>query len=164
MVKQYKVDAVKELIEKLSNKKNIILTGYSGIKDSEMRKLRVLVREKGASYKVVRNNLFRRALKDAGFSDAIESHLKGPIAVAFMGEQYPEVAKVFKEFKVEQEKFSFFLGVIDGEVHDEKYMAMIASIPTKDVLLTQTAALMNSVMSSLARGINAVAEKNNPAA
>lgn len=164
MVKQYKVDAVKELIDKLSKNKNLILTGYSGVKDSEMRRLRVLVREKGVVYKVVRNNLFRRALKDAGFSDAIESHLKGPIAVAFMGEQYPEVANIFKEFKAEQEKFSFFLGVIDGEVQDDKYLARIADIPTREVLLTQTAALMNSVMSSLARGINLVAEKNNPAA
>jgi large subunit ribosomal protein L10 len=164
MAKQYKIDAVKELIEKLSAQKNIILTAYSGIKDSEMRRLRVLVREKGAVYKVVRNNLFRRALKEGGFSSEIDNHLKGPIAVAFMGEQYPEVAKVFKEFKAEQEKFSFFLGVIDGAVHDEKYMAKIASIPTKDVLLTQTAALINIVMSNVARGINAVAEKNNPAA
>jgi large subunit ribosomal protein L10 len=81
-----------------------------------------------------------------------------------MDDQYPEIAKVFKEFKAEQEKFSYFLGVIDGEVQDEKYIARIADIPTREVLLTQTAALMNSVMSSLARGINLVAEKNNPAA
>ena len=104
MVKQYKVDAVKDLLAKLSNNHNIILTGYSGIKDSEMRKLRIRLREKGAVYKVIRNNLFRRALKDGGFSGEIESHLKGPIAVAFMGEQYPEVAKIFKEFKAEQKK------------------------------------------------------------
>jgi len=160
MVKQYKIDAVKELLEKLSEKRNIILTGYSGIKDSEMRKLRIQLREKGAGYKVVRNNLFRRALKDGGFPSEIENHLKGPIAVAFMGEQYPEVAKVFKEFKVGQEKFSFFLGVIDGAVHDEKYMSKLADIPSREVLLTQTAALINCVMSNLARGINAVAEKN----
>lgn len=164
MVKQYKIDAVSDLVAKLSAQKNIILTGYSGVKDSEMRKLRISLREKGATYKVVRNNLFRRALKDAGVSADLDAQLKGPIAVAFMDDQYPEVAKVFKNFKAEQEKFSYFLGVIDGEVQDEKYIARIADIPTREVLLTQTAALMNSVMSSLARGINLVAEKNNPAA
>lgn len=164
MVKQYKVDAVTDLVSRLSAQKNIILTGYSGVKDAEMRKLRIELRAKGATYKVVRNNLFRRALKDAGVSGDFDSFLKGPIAVAFMDGQYPEVAKVFKNFKTEQEKFSFFLGVIDGEIQDEKFMARIADIPTREVLLTQTAALMNSVMSGLARGINLVAEKNNPAA
>lgn len=163
MVKQYKIDAVKELLEKLSDKRNIILTGYSGIKDSEMRKLRIKLREKGAGYKVVRNNLFRRALKDGGFPVEVEDFLKGPIAVAFMGEQYTEVAKVFKDFKAEQEKFSFFLGVIDGAVHDEKYMAKLANIPSREVLQTQTAALINCVISNLARGIKAVAEKNSVA-
>jgi large subunit ribosomal protein L10 len=164
MVKQYKVDAVSTLVDRLSKQKNFILTGYSGVKDAEMRKLRVRLIEKGATYKVVRNNFFRRALKDSGVGANIDAQLKGPVAIAFMDDQYPEVAKVFKEFKIEQEKFSFFLGYIDGEVQDDKYLARIADIPSREVLLTQTAALINCVMSSLARGINAVAEKNNPAA
>jgi large subunit ribosomal protein L10 len=164
MAKQYKIDAVKELVEKLSANKNIILTAYSGVKDADMRRLRINVRQKGAVYKVIRNNLFRRALKDGGFPAEVENHLKGPVAVAFMGDQYTEVSKVFKEFKAEQEKFSFFLGVIDGAVQDEKYLTRIADIPSKEVLLTQTAALINTVMSNVARGIKAVAEKNSPAA
>jgi large subunit ribosomal protein L10 len=164
MAKQYKIDAVKELADKLSANKNIILTAYSGVKDAEMRNLRINLRKAGAEYKVVRNNLFRKALKDGGFPAEVENFLKGPVAVAFMGEQYPEIAKVFKTFKAEQEKFSFFLGVIDGAVQDEKYLARIADIPSKEVLLTQTAAMINTVMANVARGIKAVAEKNNPAA
>lgn len=164
MAKQYKIDAVKELADKLSANKNIILTAYSGVKDSEMRQLRINLRKAGVQYKVVRNNLFRRALKDGGFPAEVENYLKGPVAVAFMGDQYTEVSKVFKDFKAEQEKFSFFLGVIDGAVQDEKYLARIADIPSREVLLTQTAAMINTVMANVARGIKAVAEKNTPAA
>jgi ribosomal protein L10 len=62
MVKQYKIDAVSDLVAKLSAQKNIILTGYSGVKDSEMRKLRINLREKGATYKWVYVTIFSVAL------------------------------------------------------------------------------------------------------
>ena len=164
MVKQYKIDAVTELVSKLSDQRNIILTNYSGIKDSDIRKLRIELRAKGATYKVVRNNLFRKALKDAGISADLDSSLKGPIAVAFMNDQVGEVAKVFKTFKAEQEKFQFFLGVVEGAVYDEKGCQKLADLPTREGCLGQIAGGMNQIMASVARGIKAVAEKNETAA
>ena len=160
MVKQYKIDAVTELVSKISEQRNIILTNYSGIKDSEIRKLRIQLREKGAVYKVVRNNLFSKALKDAGVSADITSSIKGPIAVAFMNDQVGDVAKVFKAFKTEQEKFQYFLGIVEGVVYDEKGVQKLADLPTRDGLLGMIAGGMNQIMASVARGINAVAEKN----
>jgi large subunit ribosomal protein L10 len=67
MVKQYKIDSVNELKEKLNSKKNIILTNYSGIKVKDLYQLRKILRDKGAEYKVIKNNLFRKALKDSGY-------------------------------------------------------------------------------------------------
>jgi large subunit ribosomal protein L10 len=160
MVKQYKIDAVTELVSKISEQRNIILTNYSGIKDSEIRKLRIQLREKGAVYKVVRNNLFSKALKDAGVSADITSSIKGPIADAFMNDQVGDVAKVFKAFKTEQEKFQYFLGIVEGVVYDEKGVQKLADLPTRDGLLGMIAGGMNQIMASVARGINAVAEKN----
>ena len=164
MVKQYKIDAVTELVSKLSEQRNIILTNYSGIKDSDIRKLRINLREKGATYKVVRNNLFRKALKDAGIAADLDSSLKGPIAVAFMNDQVGEVAKVFKTFKTEQEKFQYFLGIVEGSVYDEKGCQKLADLPTREGCLGQIAGGMNQIMASVARGIKAVAEKNETAA
>ena len=164
MVKQYKIDAVTELVSKLSEQRNIILTNYSGIKDSDIRKLRIDLRAKGATYKVVRNNLFRKALKDAGISNDIDASLKGPIAVAFMNDQVGEIAKVFKAFKTEQEKFQYFLGIVEGTVYDEKGCQKLADLPTREGCLGQIAGGMNQIMASVARGIKAVAEKNETAA
>jgi large subunit ribosomal protein L10 len=173
MAKQYKVDAVSELTAKLNENKNIILTNYSGVKVSELTTLRSQLKEKGAKYQVVKNNLFKLALKDAGY-EQIDEHLKGPIAVAFAGEQVGDVAKLFKGFKKEQDKFDYFLGVIDGVVYDEAGVKKIADLPSKEVLLSQILSLVNGpatnvamgvnqIMTSLARGIKAVAEKNESA-
>jgi large subunit ribosomal protein L10 len=170
MAKQYKIDAVSELVDQLKQKQNFILTNYSGIKVSALTQLRTQLKEKGGAYKVVKNNLFNLALKEAGYVD-VNKDLKGPIAVAFGNEQIGDIAKVLQDFKKENEAFDYFMGIIDGVVYNEKGVKKLADLPSKEVLLSQTMSLiggpargiavgMNQIMASLARGINAVAEQN----
>ncbi len=170
MVKQYKIDEVGKLTARLSEKKNIILTSYSGIKVQDLSELRRKLRARGCDYKVVKNNLFKRALKESG-SVAIDEFLKGPIGVVFTGNDLSEPAKILKEFNKEQEKFSFSAGVMDNVVYNGEQVKRIADLPSREVLLSQVLSLvngpstkiaigLNQIMASLARGINAVAEKN----
>lgn len=170
MVKQYKIDEVGKLTEKLKQKGNIILTNYSGVKVKDLSELRRKISAKGADYKVVKNNLFRRALKDTG-TVQIDEYLKGPVGVVFAGGDVSEVAKVLKDFGKEQEKFSFSIGVVGNIIYNEEQIKRIADLPSKEVLLSQTMSLLNGpatkvatgvsqIMASLARGIKAVAEKN----
>ena len=170
MVKQYKIDGVNVIVDKLNANKNIILTNYSGIKVSALTELRNGVKQKGSKYQVVKNNLFRKALKDCGYT-AIDDFLKGPIAVAFAGDQVGEVAKLFKDFKKDQEKFELLGAIIDGVVYNAEGINRIADLPSKEALFTQILYMvnapttkiamgMNQIMASVARGIQAVAEKN----
>lgn len=171
MVKEYKVNEVNVLVEKLNETGNFILTDYSGIKVNELAELRTQLREKNAQYKVVKNNLFKRALDQAGYEN-IDEHLKGPVAVAFAGSEIGEMAKVLKEFAEDKENFSYSVGVLDSTLYNESDIKKIADLPSKEVLLAKTLSLINGpasgvamginqVMSSLARGIQAVAEANN---
>jgi large subunit ribosomal protein L10 len=170
MVKQYKVDKVQELTQKLQEKKNIILTNYSGTKVSHLTALRNKLRAKGIDYKVVKNNLFKRALKETGYPE-VDNYLKGPIGVAFIKEDLGEAAKIIKDFKKEQEKFSYSLGIMENIVYNEEQIKRIADIPSKEVLISQIMSLINSgarnlagvinqTIASVPRGIKAVAEKN----
>ena len=167
MLKQYKVDEVKNLVEKLGQRGNFIVTNYSGVKVNDL----AVLRRQLAQYKVVKNNLFKRALEQSGYEN-IDEFLKGPVAIAFAGEEAGDVAKTLKEFAKTNDKFSFTAGVIDKVVYDESQIKRIADLPSKEVLLSQTMSLingpatgiavgMNQIMASLARGINAVAEANN---
>ncbi|MFH0977471.1 MAG: 50S ribosomal protein L10 [Spirochaetota bacterium] len=170
MVKQYKIDRVQELTSKLQEKKNIILTNYSGTKVSSLTALRNKLRAKGIDYKVVKNNLFRKALKDTGYPE-VDDFLKGPIGVVFVKDDLSEAAKILKDFKKEQEKFSFTLGIMDNVVYNGEQVKKIADIPSKEVLIAQIMSLINSGAANLAmvvnqtiasvpRGVKAVAEKN----
>lgn len=171
MIKQYKIDEVSVLKEKLKDRGNFILTDYSGVKVNDLAVLRRSLAEKNATYKVVKNNLFRRAIDESGYVK-MDEHLKGPMGVAFSGDQIGDVAKVLKEFSEKNDKFSFFAGVIDKVVYGKNDIKRIADLPSKEVLLSQTMAMingpartiatgMNQIMASLARGIKAVAEAKN---
>jgi len=169
MAKQYKVDEVKSLVDKLKNRNNFILTNYSGVKVKELSELRNQIREKNAEYKVVKNNLFKIALNEAGYED-LNQYLKGPIGVAFAGEEIGEVAKLLKDFSKEEKMFSFSAGVLNNILYDESQIRRIADLPSIDGIRSQMLTMfngpttgiavgINQIMSSLARGIKAVAEK-----
>jgi len=170
MVKQSKIDEVQNLKEKFSEKSNFILTNYSGTQVKNLSILRRRLREKNADYKVVKNNLLKRALSDAGYAN-MDDYLKGPLGIAFIKDEIGEVAKVLKEFSVENEKFSFSAGVLDKVIYDQAQIKRIADLPSKEVILSQLLSVINGpargiavgtnqIMASLARGIKAVAEKN----
>lgn len=171
MVKQYKVDEVAVLVSKLKERNNIILTNYSGIMVKDLSKLRRTLRSKNTEYRVVKNTLFRRALKEVGIQ-GLDDYLKGPIAVAFIKEEIGEVTKALKDFAKDVEKFSYTAGILENVLYGEDQLKRIADIPSKEVLLAQIMGLvngpargiavgMNQIVASLARGIKAVAEAKN---
>ena len=171
MVKQYKVDEVSSLTAKLKEKGNVILTNYTGIQVKDLSRLRKSLRSKNAEYRVVKNTLFKRALKDLGI-EGLDEYLKGPVAVAFVGDQIGEVTKALKDFAKEVDKFTYSAGILDKVVYTQDQIKRIADLPGKEVLLSQIMSLvngpargiavgMNQIMASLARGIKAVAEAQN---
>jgi large subunit ribosomal protein L10 len=87
-------------------------------------------------------------------------------------DEISEIAKAFKEFAKEFDKFSYSAGILDKVLYNQDQIKRLADLPSKDVLLAQTMSLingpargiatgMNQIMASLARGIKAVAEARN---
>jgi large subunit ribosomal protein L10 len=171
MVKQYKIDEVSSMVDHLKDKGNIILTNYSGIRVKDLSKLRKILRGKHAEYRVVKNTLFKRALKEVGV-EGLDEFLKGPVAVAFTKDDIGEVAKALKDFAKDVEKFSYSAGYLDRVLYTQDQIKKIADLPSKEVVLAQLMGMinapargiavgMNQIMASLARGIKAVAEARN---
>lgn len=171
-VKYEKLDELKQI---LSERSNFVLTTYSGLKVEELSDLRAAIREKDSRLKVVKNRLFHLALKESevhsSVADEIRDDLRGPVAVTFVGEQFPEVAKMLVEYAKKNEKVKIKAGVMDGGFLNEADVKAIATLPSKEELLaiiarglnapaTKIAIGMKEVIASLARGIKAVGEKN----
>lgn len=164
MANQENIAAVAELKSKLEAKPNFILAAYSGLTVKHMTDLRANLRKEGSEMKVLKNNLFLRALKESSnhSSQNIDfgAGYKGPLAAIFSKDNLPTVAKICKDFAKGNENLVMKGGFFDGAVLDTKGVEGIAGLPSREELLTQIAFGMNNVMSTLARAINAVAEKN----
>ncbi|MDX1959059.1 MAG: 50S ribosomal protein L10 [Leptospiraceae bacterium] len=175
MAQPEKVEAVAELKGYLEKQPNFILASYSGLSVQSLQDLRRQLRKMGCSVKVIKNNLFLRALKESsqhtGKTIQFGPEYKGPLAAIFSNEELPQAAKLCKDFKKTNDVFDLKAGYFSGEVLDSKGVEGIAGLPSREELLsiiargintpaTQIASGMNQIMASLARGIQAVAEKN----
>lgn len=174
-VQPAKVAAVEELKKELEAKPNFLLVNYSGLSVQATEELRKELRKSGSKMKVIKNNLFLRALKESKLHSSknidFGKNYFGPLAAIFSDENLPQIAKVCKDFKKKNENLELKAGYFSGEVLDTKGIESIAGLPSREELLsmiarglntpaTQIASGINQIMASLARAIQAVAEKN----
>jgi len=134
--KQAKVEA---LVEKMKSANSFVVADYSGLTVEQVTKLRNELRENGCEMKVIKNNITRRAAEAAGYGELAEG-LTGPNAVAFSHEDSVAAAKVIFEFAKENSGLELKVGVVDGEFMDNDKIQQIATIPSREVLLTMFAA------------------------
>lgn len=174
MARPEKVAEVEFLTDKMLKSEGIVLADFSGLTVAQANDLRVKCREQHVELRVVKNRLARRAAVAAD-SGALEALFKGPTAIAFGLESPVEPAKVLTEFAKTNEKLRVKGGFVDGEVLSVQDVRALSDVPSRPELIamiargingpaTGLAGTINAVMSSLARAINAAAEKNDAAA
>ncbi|HSG05898.1 MAG TPA: 50S ribosomal protein L10 [Nitrospiria bacterium] len=155
-VKEEKKQAVKDLHDKFSESKVAILMEFSGLSVAEMTDLRRKLRTQKGELKVVKNSLARRAVEGTGLSESVDA-FKGPIAVTFGFEDPVGPAKVIKEFSDEVKgKAKLKVGIVEGDFADAQAIARIASLPKKEVLITDLVSRMQSPISGLVNGLHGV--------
>ncbi len=134
-----KSEEVQELLKKMQSVNSFVILDYSGLTVEQVSKLRRELTANGCEMKVIKNNITRRAAAAAGYSELAES-LDGPNAVAFSTEDSVSAAKTIHEFAKQNKALELKFGVVDGEYMNNDKILQIATIPTREVLLTMFAA------------------------
>ena len=169
-----KQDLKKAYLSLLEGEPDIAFTTYLGLSVDEITSLREKLQEKGAHLKVVKNNIFKLALKEKlnSVDERFYKDFQGPIGVIFTQEGLPGAAKVLRDYGKENESVGIICGFMGSSYHAKKELEEIADLPSKEALLTslvhsinspasKVASALSQVIASLARGIQAVAEKNH---
>ena len=110
-----KEEEVSKLAEKLKEAKIILLTDYRGINVADVTKLRADLRNTNSEYKVIKNNIIKRAL-DANGESGLDDLLEGPTAIVIGTEDYLEPSKVIYNFSKNNEFYKIKGGIIEGKV------------------------------------------------
>jgi len=150
---------IEEIKERTQNAKTIVLFDYRGITDSEAKELRRKLRETNSDYKVYKNTMVRFAIKDTQF-EGLEPYLEGPSTFAFSYEDATAAASILSKTAKEVKVLEFKAGVVEGITYDAEGMKAIAEIPSREVLLSKLLGSFKSPVSSFARVIKQIAEKN----
>jgi len=140
MVQNVKYDIVKDLKNRLSGAKAIVLVDYKGINIEQVNQLRNRFRNSQVDYFVQKNTLIKIALNGMGITE-LDSYLTGPSAVAVckLDEVSParELVKFLKEV-MEDKKFpSFKVGYVAGHVFSVAELTALAKLPSREELLAK---------------------------
>jgi large subunit ribosomal protein L10 len=155
MNKTERQDTVESLTEQFKASPNIYVTDFSGLNVLRLTEFRRRLRAAGVSYVVVKNTLAQRALA-ANSVTALDDHLAGPTGLVLAGRDPIAAAKVLSDFVREFEKPTIKIGLIDGRPVTAEQVKRLASLPSRDVLLSQLAGAMQAPMAQLAGVLNGV--------
>ncbi|MDT5272071.1 MAG: large subunit ribosomal protein [Acidobacteriota bacterium] len=133
-----------------------MLVGFTKLTVAKDQELRRRLAEAGASYSVVKNTLARKAAEGTPFEGASE-HFKGVTALALAEGDPVQLSKAITKFaKDNPEVFKFKAGVVEGRVVALKDVEALATLPSKEVLISRIMFLINAQAQRLATVISAV--------
>jgi large subunit ribosomal protein L10 len=155
---ELKQPIVEEIKGYVGNAKSAVLVDYRGLTVAQDTELRKKLREAGVVYKVYKNTFLNFAFKGTEY-EALSKKLEGPTAVAFGMEDATAPARVLNDCAKTMPKLEFKAGVVEGTYYDEKGIQVIATIPSREVLISKLLGSLQSPITNLARVLKQIAEK-----
>ena len=130
-----KEETVRSLLELLAKSKSVYLTDFQGMNVEMASKMRRRLRDANVEFKVAKNTLTKRALKDHGVT-SLDGYLEGPTGIAF-GPDEVSAAKILADFSKEFEKPALKAAYVAGHVYGPDGIKSLAALPPREVLLGQ---------------------------
>ena len=141
-----KQEVIDEIKNKVENNTSIVIFAYRGLTDEESKELRKSLRETDSDYKVYKNTLMARAFNDLDIN--LNDYLQGSSALAYGTDAIAPI-KVLADFAKKHEALELKVGIVDGEISDKDELAKLATIPSREGLLTMLAAGMMGIPKDL---------------
>ena len=153
-----KEEEVKKLADKMKDSAVVLLVDYRGISVEQDTSLRKSVREVGAEYSVIKNNITRRALEACGINE-LDEVLTGPTAVIIAKEEYLPTLKAIYKFAKSNDFYKIKGGVLEGKVSSVEELTTLAQLPSREELIAKLAGCLLANVSKLAATLDAVRVK-----
>ncbi|MGH7603807.1 MAG: 50S ribosomal protein L10 [Gemmatimonadaceae bacterium] len=151
MKRTEKEQLVTELKEKLSSAQSLYYTDFTGLNVKRMTELRRRLKRAGVDYVVIKNTLALRAVNESGLT---ATPLKGPTGLV-VGKDPVAAARVLTEFAKEfEDKPTVKGGMLQGKVIDNAQVKRMASLPSREQMLADLGAGMQSPMAAFVGALN----------
>lgn len=155
VVLKQKEEEVKALAERMKTSKIILLTDYRGINVADVTNLRTNLRDAKAEYKVIKNNIIKRAL-DANGETGLDNLLEGPTALVMSDEDYLQPLKAIYAYAKQNEFYKIKGGIVEGKVLTTEELITLAKLPSRQELLGMLAGALLGNISKVAVALDQV--------
>ena len=150
--KEKDLEALRQEFAKIDS---LFVTGYEKIKVSQDNELRKVIRESGAKYKVVKNNIAGLASEGTPAGQVLKD-LRGMTSIAYTYDDPVGLAKALTAYAKANPVFTFKAGVVQGRVIDVKAINDLASMPSKEEIFAKLLFLIQAPAQRLVTAINGV--------
>ncbi|HYC41799.1 MAG TPA: 50S ribosomal protein L10 [Noviherbaspirillum sp.] len=148
---------VAEVSAKVANAQTIVVAEYRGIQVGHLTQLRAKARAEGVYMRVLKNTLARRAVEGTPFA-SLADQMTGPLIYS-ISEDAVAAAKVVNDFAKTNDKLVIKAGNYAGKPLDKAGVTALASIPSREVLISQLLGVMQAPVSGFARALAALAKQ-----
>jgi large subunit ribosomal protein L10 len=148
---------VAEVAAEVAAAQTVVVAEYRGITVENMTQLRAQARKEGVYLRVLKNTLVRRAVADTPFA-GIADQLVGPLAYGISKDPVA-AAKVMHEFAKANDKFVIKAGAMPNFIMSAKDVGNLASMPSREELLSKLLGTMQAPIAQFVRTLNEVPTK-----
>jgi large subunit ribosomal protein L10 len=153
-----KAEAVRELTDKLGRATTVVAFDYPGLTVEQFTKLRGQLKEANCEVTVYKNNITRRASIAAGY-EALADTFVGPKALAISYDDVVAPAKIVYDFAKDNKVVKMASGIVEGKFADLDMLNELATLPSRETMLTMLAVGMLTPIRELAIGLNMISEE-----
>ena len=153
---------VAEVSAQVANAQTIVIAEYRGIEVTDLTVLRKKARESGVYLRVLKNTLVRRAVADTSFA-GLADHMVGPLIYSVYADPVA-AAKVLNDFAKTNDKLVLKAGSYAGKVLDKAGVQALASVPSREELLSKLLYVMQAPVAGFVRALDALAKQREEAA
>jgi len=155
VTKAKKKEQVEKLSKSLKDVSNVVVATYSKMTVAQDFELRKALRGTGAKYQVVKNTLAEKAAKGTKVEGALKG-LKGVTSIAYTTGDPVAMAKALTKYAKDTPEFTFKVGVVEGRVINIKEIEALATMPSKEELMSKLLFLINAPAQRLVTALGAV--------
>lgn len=154
MATAQKEQILRDTSERIRDVSGIFLADFTGMSVEKLSLLRKKCREQQVQFKVIKNTLLKRAFHERGITE-LDPYLEGPTGLVFSATQQVAPARILAEFAKQHERPRIKAAVVDGRLLDDRAVAVLASLPSREVLLSQVLGTLIAPMTQFLGAIEA---------
>jgi large subunit ribosomal protein L10 len=154
MPTEQKQEILRDTSERLRDVRGVFLADFSGMSVEKLSLLRKRCREQKVQFRVIKNTLLKRAFHERGITQ-LDAYLEGPTGLVFSAVSEMAPARILSDFAKENERPRIKAAVVEGRLFDDKAVAVLATLPSREVLLSQVLGTFLAPMSQFLAAIDA---------